>query len=146
KNLPASYADREGMIGRADTVGESGGGALAAEHFSFGPVTATDLPTSHLTISMWIGTPGNMPGPRHAFTIAGPGNSGKQNNVYVARRWNDNVDFMAVAAGNGNEEGVGACCWIKGGWQLIHAVLDGNVRRVYQNGVLIGQSGSLPEI
>ncbi len=145
KNLPEAYADRAGVIGRADTL-MAGGSALTAQHFSFGPVTAKDLPTSHLTISMWLGTPSSMPGPTHAITLAGPGSSGKQNNVYVARRWSNNVDFNAVAAGNGGEDGVGACCWISGNWQLIHAVLDGSVRRVYQNGVLIGQSGPSSQI
>lgn len=139
-NLPEGYAAYTGVVGMADSLGRSGGNDLAGEHFSFGPITAEDLPSSHLTISMWIQTPEGLGGPNHAFTLAGPGDAWKQNNIYIARRWSNNIDFMVVAAGNGDELGVEAPEWTQGEWQLVHAVLDGGVRRVYNNGTLAGES------
>lgn len=150
KNLPESYTARKGVIGLADTLGTSGGTALTAEHFSFGPITATDMPTSNLTMSMWIKPANPLQPYAHAMTIAGTGND-KQNNLYIAKidwRGATKISFYAVANGNGDELGVTGGTggdWTPNNWQLVHAVLDGGVRRLYANGVQVGASANLAQ-
>lgn len=139
-NLPEEYAATTGVIGAADTLGETGGNALAAEHFSFGPITAEDMPTSNLTMSVWLKASSGLNPYAHVLTLAGEGVD-KQNNIYIAKidwKGGGNITFAAVAAGNGDEIGPTGPAWTHESWQLIHAVLDGGTRRLYNNGAQVG--------
>jgi hypothetical protein len=149
-NLPVGYSARAGVIGMADTLGRTGGTRTAAEHFSFGPISAVDMPTSNLTMSMWIKPSNPLAVYAHAMTLAGSGTD-KQNNIYLGKidwRGATALSFYAVATGNGDELGVTAPAWTPNSWQLVHAVLDGGIRRIYNNGVEAGASAAqtLPAI